>query len=115
MDSQSVATTGKNSRPPQGTVEWTIRDMDRKANLLDKKYRKGMTDIKKELDSIEKISKSKIQSMTLPPTTEDRASPIGKLKVVVKPPQQPVTEKHSKEETKEPKNLVGTPPTRNIH
>lgn len=53
--------------------------------------------------------------MTLPPTTEDRPTPVGKPKVVVKPPRQPATEKHSKEEIKEPKSLVGTPPTRNIH
>ena len=31
LDPESISKTGKHSSPPQGTVEWMIRDMDKKA------------------------------------------------------------------------------------
>ena len=63
----------------------------------------------------QKLKNSKIQSQALPPTTEGQPTTVGEPKTVGRPTRQPVTEIHPKDYMIEPKNLVDTPPTKNVH
>ena len=114
-----ILKTEKHSSPPQGTLEWLTKDTQKKMEQLNDIAKVSKARLESSLALFEeglkeKMSKSKMRSTAPPPIAEDRATTVGQSKVLARPPLQPVEELHSKEEKKEPKHLVGTPPTRNV-